>query len=54
MLNHPFALEISYIAVEEAIRSLHSYDLPAIHAFAFEHVYRPYGEWIEDNASGQS
>ena len=44
----------NYQAVEEAIRALHSYDLPAIHAFAFEHVYGPYAAWIEDNSSGQS
>lgn len=39
-----------YKEVENAIRNLHSYELPAIHAFAFEHVYAPYGEWIEANA----
>lgn len=42
--------EASYGAVERAIRELHSYELPAIHAFAFEHVYGPYAEWIEENA----
>ncbi len=38
-----------YQDVEEAIRSMHSYELPAIHAFAIEHVYAPYGAWVEEN-----
>ena len=42
-----------YPSVEDAIRELHSYDLPAIHAFAFEHVYGPYAAWIESNSAGQ-
>ena len=32
---------IGYKAVEAAIRALHSYELPAIHAVALEHVYEP-------------
>jgi len=36
-----------YPAVESAIRELHTYDLPAIHALAFDEVYAPYGAWIE-------
>lgn len=43
-----------YQAVEAAIRELHSYELPAIHAFAFEHVYTPYAAWIESNSAGES
>jgi periplasmic divalent cation tolerance protein len=39
-----------YDAVERAIRDLHSYELPAIHAFAFERVSTPYAEWIESNS----
>ena len=35
-----------YQDVEDAIRELHTYELPAIHAFAFEHVSATYGEWI--------
>lgn len=42
-----------YQAVEDAIRELHSYELPAIHAVPFERIYAPYGEWIAANASGQ-
>ena len=36
-----------YQAVEQAIRELHSYELPAIHACAIEHIYQPYAGWIE-------
>lgn len=35
-----------YAAVESAIRDMHPYELPAIHAFAFEHVLPAYGDWI--------
>jgi periplasmic divalent cation tolerance protein len=35
-----------YAQVESAIRELHGYELPAIHAVAFEAIYAPYGEWI--------
>lgn len=42
-----------YQAVEAAIRELHAYELPAIHAFAFEHIYAPYAEWIENNSAGR-
>jgi periplasmic divalent cation tolerance protein len=41
-----------YGLVESAIRELHSYELPAIHAFAFEHVHPAYAAWIEENAGG--
>ena len=39
-------------AIEQAIRDLHSYELPAIHAFAFTAIHGPYAQWIEENASG--
>ncbi len=42
-----------YAAVEAAIRALHGYELPAIHAIPFEHVYVPYGEWIAANSTGE-
>jgi periplasmic divalent cation tolerance protein len=38
-----------YPAIERAIRELHPYELPAIHAFALEHVFPAYATWIEDN-----
>lgn len=36
-----------YASVEQAIRELHSYELPAIHAYAIEEIYAPYAGWIE-------
>ena len=42
-----------YAEVEAAIREMHSYELPAIHAYALEHVYAPYGEWIAANSAGR-
>ncbi|MES2183496.1 MAG: divalent-cation tolerance protein CutA [Pseudomonadota bacterium] len=41
-----------YAEVEQAIRALHSYTLPAIHAETLGQVYPPYAEWIADNARG--
>jgi periplasmic divalent cation tolerance protein len=41
-----------YAEVESAIRELHSYELPAIHAFAFEHVLPVYAAWIAENVGG--
>lgn len=39
-----------YEAVELAIRELHSYQLPAIHAVAFARIHAPYAAWIETNS----
>ncbi len=38
-----------YAAVEAAIRELHPYELPAIHAVTLDHVFEPYGQWVADN-----
>jgi periplasmic divalent cation tolerance protein len=35
-----------YGELELAIRALHPYRLPAIHAVAFEHAFEPYVRWI--------
>jgi periplasmic divalent cation tolerance protein len=35
-----------YAEVEAAIREMHPYQLPAIHAVALDHVYEPYAAWI--------
>ena len=43
-----------YAQVEQAIRELHSYKVPAIHALAFEAVYAPYGEWIAQSCDAES
>lgn len=42
--------QASYSTVERAIRELHSYELPAIHAFAFAEIEPAYAQWIEDNS----
>lgn len=41
-----------YADVERAIRELHAYELPAIHALRFEHAHAPYAAWIEENSRG--
>jgi len=41
-----------YAEVEAAIRELHAYELPAIHAFAFEAAFAPYAAWIEQHSRG--
>jgi periplasmic divalent cation tolerance protein len=40
----------AYDAVEQAIRELHTYELPAIHAIPVEHAWAPYRAWIEANS----
>jgi periplasmic divalent cation tolerance protein len=41
-----------YAEVEAAIRELHSYELPAIHALVLDHVFAPYGEWVAAHSTG--
>ena len=41
-----------YAELEAAIRELHSYELPAIHAEALEPVYPPYAAWVADSSRG--
>lgn len=38
-----------YAALAQAIRELHSYELPAIHACAIEEIYAPYAAWVENS-----
>ncbi len=45
--------EARYQAVEAAIRELHKYELPAIHAVPLEHVFEPYAAWVEDCCAGK-
>jgi periplasmic divalent cation tolerance protein len=40
----------AYDAAEQAIRELHSYELPAIHAIPVERAWAPYRDWIEANS----
>ena len=35
-----------YAQVEQAIRELHGYELPAIHAWTFDAIHAPYSELI--------
>jgi periplasmic divalent cation tolerance protein len=37
----------AYDAAEQAIRELHSYELPAIHAIPIERAWEPYRQWVE-------
>ena len=41
-----------YDAVEAAIRELHPYELPAIHAVAVERAHAPYAAWVAEGSSG--
>jgi len=43
-----------YEAAERAIRALHSYELPAIHAIPVERAYAPYAEWVSANSTAQA
>ena len=38
-----------YDEVVQAIKELHPYELPAIHAYACERIDAPYAQWIEDS-----
>jgi periplasmic divalent cation tolerance protein len=42
-----------YPELEAAIRELHSYELPEIHAASMDPIYPPYAQWIERNSSGR-
>lgn len=41
-----------YAAVEEALRELHPYTLPAIYALALERVHGPYADWVGEYSGG--
>ncbi|MDQ6640229.1 MAG: divalent-cation tolerance protein CutA [Pseudomonadota bacterium] len=40
----------AYQEAETAIRELHSYQLPAIHAIAVERAHAPYADWVAANS----
>lgn len=40
-----------YPALEAAIRELHSYALPAIHAVAVVEAHGPYAEWVRESVT---
>ena len=39
-----------YAEVEAAIRALHPYELPAIHALPFAEVFPAYAAWVSENS----
>ena len=45
-------LDARYAAVEAALRELHPYELPAIHAYALAHVDAAYAAWIAQQSGG--
>ena len=44
--------EAQYPALEAAIRALHPYDLPAVHAVAVVQAYAPYAAWVAEGSAG--
>jgi len=44
----------AYDEVERAIRALHSYELPAIHAIPVERAHTPYADWVVANSTPQA
>jgi periplasmic divalent cation tolerance protein len=40
----------AYDAVEQAIRELHPYQLPAIHAIPVERAWAPYRAWVDEQS----
>lgn len=41
-----------YAAVEAAIRTLHTYDLPAIVGFPLPYAYSSYADWVAEHSGG--
>lgn len=41
----------AYAEMEAAIRALHPYELPAIHAVTTAQAYAPYAEWVAASTS---
>jgi len=44
--------EDRYPAVEAAIRELHPYELPDIHAVGLDQVFAPYATWVAEGSTG--
>jgi periplasmic divalent cation tolerance protein len=40
-----------YPEIEAAIRTLHTYELPAIYALDIAQVFEPYADWVAENSS---
>ena len=45
-------VDTQYDAVEQAIRALHPYDLPAIYALPVERIDAPYAHWVREQSDG--
>ena len=45
-------VDTQYDAVEQAIRALHPYDLPAIYALPVERIDAPYALWVREQSDG--
>ena len=43
-----------YAQVEQTIRELHGYELPAIHAWTFDEIHAPYADWIVQSCGAQA
>ena len=41
-----------YDAVEQAIRAVHPYELPAIYALSVDRAYGPYADWVRSESAG--
>jgi len=41
---------VAYDAAEQAIRELHPYELPAIHAIPVERAWEPYRAWVDEHS----
>ncbi|MBI5256858.1 MAG: divalent-cation tolerance protein CutA [Burkholderiales bacterium] len=46
--------ETRYPAVEAAIRALHPYELPDIHAVVLDRVFEPYAQWVAQAVDPQA
>ncbi|MBX5463472.1 MAG: divalent-cation tolerance protein CutA [Steroidobacteraceae bacterium] len=44
--------DAQYTAVEQLIRELHSYELPAVYACEMDRVLGAFGEWVVENSKG--
>lgn len=47
------SIQANYEAVEAAIVSQHSYDLPGVYAVALDNIYTPFSAWITENSLGE-
>lgn len=43
-----------YREIEQAIRELHPYELPDIHAVGLDQVFAPYADWVEQGSPGET